>query len=273
MNLVELEARLRNLLEARLTHLLPSGRLELLMAGSLAESIRRNTPKQAGATPAAPSIFTIVVHPDSAAELEQPHVIDAIRAAVHVAMEDAGLRPSAPPRLAVAVDASVPPHDLRVIASNEIQAAEDTHSPPPDAEPDPAEVQNLHGAYFILQGARVVPILGSVTNIGRRLDNHLVVDDPRVSRNHAQLRLVGSRFLIFDLGSSGGTFVNETRITQSELHPGDVLSLAGVSLVFGQDRPREAGETGETNPTPTPPASPPPTLQMPPAQSPATRAK
>jgi pSer/pThr/pTyr-binding forkhead associated (FHA) protein len=33
----------------------------------------------------------------------------------------------------------------------------------------------------------------------------------------------------------GGTFVNDKRIHQSILFPGDVISLAGVSLVFGQD--------------------------------------
>lgn len=41
--------------------------------------------------------------------------------------------------------------------------------------------------------------------------------------------------MIFDLDSSGGTFVNEQRIQQCILYPGDVISLAGLPLVFGQD--------------------------------------
>ncbi len=39
------------------------------------------------------------------------------------------------------------------------------------------------------------------------------------------------------LESSGGTFINGQRIHQSILYPGDVISLAGVNLIFGQDLP------------------------------------
>jgi pSer/pThr/pTyr-binding forkhead associated (FHA) protein len=81
----------------------------------------------------------------------------------------------------------------------------------------------------------VYPLRVAVLNIGRRADNHLIIDDPRISRVHAQLRLVRGRFVIFDLESSGGTWVNGERIHQRALQPGDVISLSGVPLVFGQD--------------------------------------
>jgi pSer/pThr/pTyr-binding forkhead associated (FHA) protein len=74
-----------------------------------------------------------------------------------------------------------------------------------------------------------------VINIGRRPDNQLVVDDPRVSRVHSQLRAIKGRFVIFDLDSTGGTYVNSQRINQYTLYPGDVISLAGYPLVYGQD--------------------------------------
>jgi len=51
--------------------------------------------------------------------------------------------------------------------------------------------------------------------------------------------------MLFDLGSSGGTFVNQKRIKQIALHPGDVLSLAGVPLVYGQDSQSQIDETKE----------------------------
>ena len=41
---------------------------------------------------------------------------------------------------------------------------------------------------LIVGGNQLVPLNRSVTNIGRRLDNHVIIDDPRVSRAHAQLR-------------------------------------------------------------------------------------
>jgi pSer/pThr/pTyr-binding forkhead associated (FHA) protein len=80
------------------------------------------------------------------------------------------------------------------------------------------------------------------------LDNTLVIDDPRISRNHAQLRAIKGRYIIFDLNSTGGTFVNGQRTSQSVLYPGDVISLAGVPLVFGQDNPPPRPDLADTNP-------------------------
>jgi len=102
-------------------------------------------------------------------------------------------------------------------------------------------------AFLIVDGTQIVPLSEPVLNIGRRSDNHLVVDDPRVSRLHAQLRLVKGRYVIFDLDSRGGTWVNGVRIHQHTLYPGDVISLSGVPLVYGQDDSGQ-GETQEYSP-------------------------
>ena len=91
--------------------------------------------------------------------------------------------------------------------------------------------------FLIIEGVKVHPLNETVVNIGRRLENQLVIDDPRVSRNHAQLRAIKGRFVLFDLNSTGGTFVNGQRTSQTVLYPGDVISLAGVALIFGQDNP------------------------------------
>jgi pSer/pThr/pTyr-binding forkhead associated (FHA) protein len=80
------------------------------------------------------------------------------------------------------------------------------------------------------------------------LENQLVIDDPRVSRTHAQLRAIKGRYVVFDLNSTGGTFVNGQRTSQSALYPGDVISLAGVTLVFGQDNPPPRPDLKDTGP-------------------------
>ena len=92
-------------------------------------------------------------------------------------------------------------------------------------------------AFLIIEGVRVQPLKESVVNIGRRLDNHVIIDDPRISRLHVQLRAIRGHYVLFDLHSTGGTFVNGQRTTQTVLYPDDVISLAGVILVFGQDIP------------------------------------
>jgi pSer/pThr/pTyr-binding forkhead associated (FHA) protein len=81
-----------------------------------------------------------------------------------------------------------------------------------------------------------------VINIGRKNTNHIVVNDLRVSRTHAQIRKVKADYVIFDVGSSGGTFINANRIDQHILRPGDVISLAGYTMIFTIDQM----PTGET---------------------------
>ena len=103
-------------------------------------------------------------------------------------------------------------------------------------------------AFLIIEGVKVHPLHEAVVNIGRRLENQLVIDDPRVSRNHAQLRAIKGRFVLFDLNSTGGTFVNGQRTSQTVLYPGDVISLAGVALIFGQDNPPPRPDLAATSP-------------------------
>jgi pSer/pThr/pTyr-binding forkhead associated (FHA) protein len=118
-----------------------------------------------------------------------------------------------------------------------------------EPKPEPEVVNIPSNAFLIIGGTKIVPLTRSVVNIGRRLDNHVVIDDPRVSRAHAQLRIVRDRFVLFDLNSSGGTFVNGQRADQSVLYPGDVISLAGVTLIFGQDLPGgRVPKAGQTEP-------------------------
>ncbi len=121
-----------------------------------------------------------------------------------------------------------------------------TTEPPAMPEDDSAVIPE--DAFVIMDGVKVIPLTQAVINIGRRVENTLIVDDPRVSRNHAQLRAINGRYVLFDLDSTGGTYVNEERITQSILYPGDVISLAGVTLVYGQKNPPPRPDLQETAP-------------------------
>jgi len=102
--------------------------------------------------------------------------------------------------------------------------------------------------FVILDGTRVVPLNQTVVNIGRRIENTIVVDDPRVSRTHAQLRAINGRYIIFDLNSTGGTFVNGKKVNQSILYSGDVISLAGADFIYGQKNPPPRPDLKETLP-------------------------
>ena len=92
-------------------------------------------------------------------------------------------------------------------------------------------------AFFIVEGIKFYPLVKAVISIGRRLENDLVIDDRRVSRNHAQLRAVEGHYVLLDLNSTGGTFVNGSRVSETVIYPNDTISLGGVKLIFQQDNP------------------------------------
>jgi DNA-binding response OmpR family regulator len=73
-----------------------------------------------------------------------------------------------------------------------------------------------------------------VTTIGRWQDNDVVVDDRWVSRNHARIRREGETYVVEDLGSKNGTFVNGQRITGPvALADGDTLQVTPlIELTF-----------------------------------------
>lgn len=73
--------------------------------------------------------------------------------------------------------------------------------------------------------------------IGRTAGNDVVVNHREVSRRHASLTWDGRQFIIQDLGSANGTFVNGVRLTAPQvLQPGDVIGL-GPTVLLGFQAP------------------------------------
>jgi pSer/pThr/pTyr-binding forkhead associated (FHA) protein len=68
--------------------------------------------------------------------------------------------------------------------------------------------------------------------IGRLKDNTIVVDNPAVSGRHARIAADGDAYVVEDLESRNGTFVNEARVTRHTLRHGDVVLVGKHKLVF-----------------------------------------
>ena len=105
--------------------------------------------------------------------------------------------------------------------------------------------------FLILEGRRHLPLTSAIVSLGRSLDNDIIVDDARVSRHHAQLRRRYDRYVIYDLGSTGGTGINGYPVQECVLEAGDVISLAGVEIIYGEDTPTPASSTQEPGSTPS----------------------
>ncbi len=245
----EFESRLRSLLEIHLLKYLPGYKAEDKMAQQLAVALHGNLKEGEGGT-LAPNLFLIIAHPSTLTRWQaKPLLLKELANALYDAGNEAGFQFSIKPTVMVTADDKMPPGDLRVVASFSEGSVAETQGISTGIRPAPPTGTVSSNAFLILDGTQVIPLDRSVTNIGRRLTNHVVIDDPRVSRTHAQLRIVKDQYVLFDLNSNGGTFVNGQRTNQSVLHPGDVISLAGFSLIFGQDLPVDGAlHEGHTEP-------------------------
>jgi hypothetical protein len=72
----------------------------------------------------------------------------------------------------------------------------------------------------------------SVVKLGRDPGNDIVVDDKKSSREHAKLKLEDGKFVLYDLASSNGTYVNGTKVTNQSLMDGDEVQIGDTVLVF-----------------------------------------
>ncbi|MFO7686839.1 MAG: FHA domain-containing protein [Desulfobacterales bacterium] len=84
---------------------------------------------------------------------------------------------------------------------------------------------------------------GKSITIGRRTNNDIVVENLAVSGHHAKIDSIGDGFVLTDLQSKNGCFVNEQLVTSQWLKHGDVVNIGKHTLVFsygdGEARPEE----------------------------------
>src|SRR6266851_3370779 len=140
---------------------------------------------------------------------------------------------------------------------------------------------------------KVFDLVKDVVTVGRDVNNDIVINDAEVSRNHGRLTSQSGGYLIEDLASTNGTFVNGQRLIGPKLlNPGDVIGLgetivieysyvadAGATVVASAPPPRMMAEPPTAPPpqapvpapmmAPEPPPPPPPPPMMAPEPSPA----
>ena len=75
-----------------------------------------------------------------------------------------------------------------------------------------------------------------LTEVGRRPDSDIFLDDVTVSRRHAEFYRHAGRFAVRDVGSLNGTYVNRERIEEAALGGGDEVQIGKFRLVFLQGR-------------------------------------
>ena len=92
---------------------------------------------------------------------------------------------------------------------------------------------------------------GYSLTIGRKRNNDVIIEYLAVSSHHAKVDSVGDDFVLIDLQSKNGSFVNEKLIDSHWLKPGDVINIGKHSLVFSysEDEDQPDDETEEIEKT------------------------
>ncbi|MDP1821300.1 MAG: FHA domain-containing protein [Acidimicrobiales bacterium] len=72
----------------------------------------------------------------------------------------------------------------------------------------------------------------ALVTAGRHPDSVIFLDDITVSRRHAEVRQVSGGYVVADVGSLNGTYLNRERVEESPLHDGDELQIGTFKLLF-----------------------------------------
>ncbi len=107
------------------------------------------------------------------------------------------------------------------------------------------------------EGRQEVELLGHNT-LGRHPNNTVQVLDRIVSKEHCHLDMIdGGRYVLRDLGSLNGTYVNGERVSERILHPGDEITLGSTRIIFDADAAGRLSASQRPQPVPAPEPPPP----------------
>jgi len=197
----------------------------------------------------APDQFTLSVHPSNVTEINDwtKEIQHEVSQGLQAALVEGGLKLARGPHLTLATDPTLSAGNVRLIAwhsSDPLHLSNaltknyeelDTNKPP-------------EGAFLVVDGKRHFRLRLALIRIGRRLDNDLVLDNPHVSREHMILKADHGKYQLIDLDSTSGTRVNGRRVEEHWLKPGDVINVATIEMIYGEDKSGPPDETPPYSP-------------------------
>jgi hypothetical protein len=240
-HLARLEARLERLIESVFAHFFNQSiraqdivlHLSRAITGSVQIGLNGDSRLYA------PDRYRICLHPDVQKELlaRAPDLEYILSRHVVALASEAGYRLRTVPIVHLIPDESVPTTDLKVKAEHQSILNGRTAKLDPinglaNGEPLPRAAQNPQ---LVINGESTFYLTDDIINVGRSRDNQIVLDDPRISRHHAQFRRRAGVYWVFDTSSQSGTFVNNVAVREYALSAGDVIRLGKSQLVYLED--------------------------------------
>jgi len=236
-HLDRIETHLRNLFEEKLLKIFTGNQPHHTLIEDLVDAMRANILPTESGNPLAPDQYTIHISSENLAEWQSNQgILDQMAESLFALGKRESLIFSRPPAIIFQPDLAENSQQYAISAqiSDPERHMPDTASmtQPIENESQPALPQD---AYFVIGGTTNFQLTKPVTNIGRHSDNDLALEDLHVSRHHAQLRVIRNHHVIFDVGSTGGVFLNGQQVSQATLHSGDVIRIGTVNLIYIHD--------------------------------------
>jgi hypothetical protein len=115
------------------------------------------------------------------------------------------------------------------LRSMAVASAVSTNRPGPEPTTRSATTGN---APWLEVGSTTYPLRSGTTRIGRGTDCDLRIDDPGISRHHAEIRQQGGDVVIVDTGSTNGIVIDGKRVEQARLVDGMRIMLGNTTVIF-----------------------------------------
>ncbi|MCY4073522.1 MAG: DUF3662 domain-containing protein [Chloroflexi bacterium] len=193
----------------------------------------------------APDSYTILLHPEARKQFLKEYPDLALRLARLVVelTQQSGYRLNGEPIVFIEEDNELAFHQFRIDARHGETERFETRNMHPVVKADSAS--NERRLIWIIGRAAPIELEKPVINIGRDDDNDIVINDAYVSRHHLQLRFRNGAYILFDLNSRGGTYVNNVSAQEQQLGDGDIIRIGRTELVYNQQdaRPDKDGTT------------------------------
>lgn len=233
--LAKLESQLEKLFEGSLARLLREELSTATLASQLARTMVDGVRRDEAGNAYAPNEFALTLNPEDVAKvLEQaPGIQATLSTGLSEVARQCGYLMAQEPNITMASDPTLNRRELRVISWHSTDPLEFTKAMV--REPAATGSKLPKGAFLILDDGSHFALDRPVINVGRRIDNQIILENEHVSRTHAQLRIRDARYVLFDLGSTSGTKVNGRKVKQHILRAGDVITIAGLRMVYGED--------------------------------------
>ena len=107
--------------------------------------------------------------------------------------------------------------------------------PLPPHEDDRARFPADCGLFVVDSGPKAGSRYGleaALTTVGRHREAGIFLDDVTVSRRHVEVERTADRYVVRDVGSLNGTYLNRERIETADLQDGDELQIGRFKLIF-----------------------------------------